>query len=227
MSQGSKRDLALSERWNGRSWKLLRTARVRRSAALTGVDCTRKGFCMAVGELARAGRPGEVAMAQKLTKGAWQLVGVPVMADSDLTIFYDTWCGSRSYCLAVGESQAASDTAMTGTWTGSGWTSQSLPAAVNQVLAGISCSGSALCMAVGSGVRRPVSQLWNGASWTSVPTAQISGGSFASLDQVSCPAATRCIAVGARTNGGLGAIGSPLAEEWNGGSWRVLRTVSP
>jgi hypothetical protein len=35
------------------------------------------------------------------------------------------------------------------------------------------------------------------------------------------------VAVGARSNGALGAIGNPLAEEWNGSSWRVLRTVNP
>jgi hypothetical protein len=34
------------------------------------------------------------------------------------------------------------------------------------------------------------------------------------------------MAVGARSNGGLGAIGNPLAEEWNGGSWRLLHTVN-
>jgi len=82
-------------------------------------------------------------------------------------------------------------------------------------------------MAVGSGVTRPVSQQWTGTGWTSQATAHISGTAFASLHQVSCPTATRCIAVGARTNGGLGAIGKPLAEEWNGVSWRVLRTPSP
>jgi hypothetical protein len=226
MSQGSKRELALSERWNGRFWKVLGTARVRRSAALTGVDCTGRGFCMAVGEIASSGQSGEVAMAQKLTKGAWQRIGVPLVAGSDLTIFYDTWCGNRFSCLAVGESQGASDTAIAAKWTRSGWTLQSLSGAANQTLLGISCSSSARCMAVGSGVNRPVSQQWTATGWNPQATAHISGGSFASLYQVSCPTATRCMAVGARSNGGLGAIGNPLAEEWNGGSWRLLHTVN-
>jgi hypothetical protein len=229
MSQGRTRDLALSERWNGRSWKLLRTARVRSSAALTGVDCTRKGFCMAVGRVARSGQSRDTAMAQKLTKGAWQLVGVPVIAGSDLTVFYDTWCGNRSSCLAVGgETQGTSDTAIAANWTGSSWTApQSLPGTANQALLGISCSSSARCMAVGSGVNRPVSQQWTGANWTPEATAPVSGASFASLYQVSCPTATRCIAVGARNSGALGAIGNPLAEEWDGTSWRILGTPNP
>jgi hypothetical protein len=103
MLQGRTRNLTLSQRWNGRSWKLMTAARIGRSAALTGVHCTASGFC----------------------------------------------------------------------------------------------------------------------------TAHIAGGLVDGLYQVSCPTAARCIAVGARTNGGLGAIGNPLAEEWNGVSWRVLRTPNP
>jgi hypothetical protein len=227
MSQGRRHDQALSEQWNGRSWKLLATARVRRAATLSGVDCISKGFCMAVGEIESSAGGGEVAMAQTLAKGAWQLTGVPVITGSDLTIFYDTWCASRYSCLAVGQTQGMNDTAIAAKWTGSTWTAQSLPSGTNQILLGISCSSSARCMAVGSGVTRPVSQQWTGTSWTSEPTAQLSGASYASFNQVSCPTATRCIAVGARSNGGLGAIGTSLAEEWDGSSWRVLHTVNP
>ncbi len=226
MSQGSRHDLALSERWNGRSWKLLPTARVRRAAALSGVDCVSTGFCMAVGEIESSAGSAEVAMAERLTSAGWQLVPVPLIAGSDLAIFYDTWCASRSSCLAVGQSQGTSDTAIAARWTGSGWTQQPLSGA-NQILLGISCSSSARCMAVGSGVTRPVSQQWTGTTWTSEATAHIAGGSYLSLYQVSCPTARRCIAVGARSNGGLGAIGTSLAEEWNGSSWRVLHTVNP
>ncbi|HUC24393.1 MAG TPA: hypothetical protein VMA73_16920 [Streptosporangiaceae bacterium] len=227
MWQGRTRNQTLSERWNGRSWKLMTAARIGRSAALTGVHCTASGFCMAVGEIASPGQSGEAAMAEELTKGAWHRVAVPVLPGSSLTVLNDTWCGSRFSCLAVGQSQGASNTAVAARWTGSSWTWQSMSGALNQILLGISCVSSAHCMAVGSGVTRPVSQQWTGATWTSVPTVHIAAGSVDGLYQVSCPTASRCIAVGARTNGGLGAIGSPLAEEWNGGSWSVLRTSSP
>jgi hypothetical protein len=227
MWQAHKRNRTLSERWNGHSWKLITAATVGRSAALTGVHCIASGFCMAVGEIAIAGQSGETAMAEELTNGAWHRIAAPVLPGSNLTIFNDTWCGSRFSCLAVGQQQGTTNTAIAAKWTGSSWTWQSLSGAVNQILLGISCFNSARCMAVGSGVTRPVSQLWTGANWTPVPTAHIAGGSFDGLYQVSCPTATRCIAVGARTNGGLGAIGNPLAEEWNGSSWRVLATPNP
>jgi len=184
---------------------------------------------MAVGEFERPGQTGEEAMAQKLTKGAWQQVGVPAITGSELSIFYDTWCASRSSCLAVGESQdtSASGTGIAEKWTGSSWTPQSLSGAANEILAGLSCYSSTRCMAVGSDGTRPVSQEWTGTNWTPEATAHVTGAALISLDQVSCPTATRCIAVGARTNGGLGAIGNPLAEEWNGASWRALSTPRP
>ena len=181
---------------------------------------------MAVGEIESPALTGEVAMAAKLTGSRWQLVSTPGLAGSNLTLFYADWCSSRVFCLAVGQYQGAINTAIAAQWTGSTWTPQSLSAA-NQILFGISCFGSARCMAVGSGNTRPVSQQWTGASWTAVPTAHIAGGSVAALYQVSCPTATRCVAVGARSNGGLGAVGSPLSEEWNGASWRILQTASP
>jgi len=227
MWQGRTRNMTLLERWNGHSWRLLTAPRVRRSAALTGVDCTRTGWCMAVGEIASPGRPGEVAMAEEFTNGSWHRVSTPVLAGSSLTVFNDTWCANRLSCLAVGQSQGTSNTSIAAQWTGSSWTPQSLSGAANEILLGISCFSSARCMAVGSGVARPVSQQWTGTSWTPETTAHVSGTSFASLYQVSCPTATRCIAVGAKTNGGLGAIGKPLAEEWNSSSWRVLRTPNP
>jgi hypothetical protein len=224
-AQGRNRDVTLSERWNGRSWKLLPQLKVRRPAGFTGVNCTAR-FCMAVGEIEIPAQTGEVAMAAKLTRNTWQLVSTPGLAGSNLAVFYADWCSSRVFCLAVGQYQGATDTAIAEQWTGATWVPQSISAA-NQILFGISCASSVRCMAVGSGTARPVSQQWTGVSWTSVPTAHIAGGSFASLYQVSCPTATRCLAVGARSNGGLGVVGSPLAEEWNGSSWRVVATASP
>jgi hypothetical protein len=224
-SEGRKRDVTLSERWNGRSWKVLPQLKVRRSATFTGVDCTAR-FCMAVGEIEAPAQAGEVAMAAKLIRNTWRLVSTPGLAGSNLTVLYDDWCSSRVFCLAVGQSQGTTDNAIAEKWTGSTWAPQSLSAA-NQILFGLSCSSSARCLAVGSGLTRPVSQEWTGASWTSVPTANIPGRSFAALYQVSCPTSARCLAVGARSNGALGAVGSPLAEEWNGSSWRITATASP
>ncbi|MCW2909603.1 MAG: hypothetical protein JWL68_4392, partial [Actinomycetia bacterium] len=46
---------------------------------------------------------------------------------------------------------------------------------------------------------------------------------YAQLASVSCPGARRCVAVGFHT-AGAGAGVYPLAEAWNGRSWRRLKT---
>jgi len=43
-----------------------------------------------------------------------------------------------------------------------------------------------------------------------------------SLTDVSCPAATRCIAVGYKV--AIGWADHALTEEWNGRRWRILAT---
>jgi hypothetical protein len=229
-SQGVKRDLTLTEKWDGRSWTVARTAKLPRSAGFTGADCAAR-FCMAVGEQVRATRPGEVTLAEDLTKGSWRQVTTPALTGADLSVLYGVWCASPRFCLAVGQSQGTSTGAIAEEWNGSAWTVQA-PSAGSQLLTtgilfGISCSSDDRCMAVGASGSRPVSLLWTGSGWTAEATAHVTHTPFASLYQVSCPTATRCIAVGARTSGGLGDIGTSLAEEWNGTSWSVLRTVNP
>jgi len=50
-----------------------------------------------------------------------------------------------------------------------------------------------------------------------IPTGQ--------LFWVSCPAANSCMAVGTYTK--ASGVGVPLAEQWNGGTWRILPTPNP
>lgn len=230
ISQGLKRDLPLAEKWNGRSWTVLRTAKLARSAGFTSADCAGK-FCMAVGEQVRADAPGETALAEKLTKGRWRQVSTPALSGAELTVLYGVWCASQHLCVAAGETQGSSTGAIAEVWNGSVWTVQTAAGGgqvlTSGILLAISCSSAGRCMAVGASGTRPVGELWAAGSWTAVATAHVTHTTFASLNQVSCPTATRCIAVGARTSGGLGDIGTSLAEEWNGSSWSVLKTVNP
>jgi len=225
MSQGPKKDLTLTEKWNGRSWTVLKTAKLRRSAGFTGIDCVRT-FCMAVGEQVRSAAPGEVTLAEELTAGRWRQVSTPAISGADLTVLSGIWCANQRNCKAVGQTQGTATGAIAEAWSGSTWTVQA-PSAGTGILSAVACSSASRCMAVGAGASRPISERWTGSSWTSVPTAQVTRTAFAFLDQVSCPTATRCISVGARTNGGPGDIGTSLAEEWNGSSWSVLKTLNP
>lgn len=164
--------------------------------------------------------------------------------------FSSVACPSPTECLAVGTQtpmpQISDSSATTGFLADGRWrfSQQSSP---NQdvTLAAISCPSSNECVAVGfkaatmsqcnsfgscqdvaSNARDakfgPLVEMWNGQVWSSrivsmPPTEQ--GGQFTG---VSCPTVSRCIAVGGFTAGGAGDSG-PLAEIWNGGSWRSMR----
>ncbi len=97
-------------------------------------------------------------------------------------------------------------------------------------LDGVSCARPAACVAVGlilgrrPGHFRPLAEAWNGTTWRVLNTASLPAGVFGGLGDVSCPAVTRCVAVGG-VSAGRGQTG--IAEAWNGAGWRLLRLRYP
>ena len=95
------------------------------------------------------------------------------------------------------------------------WSLQSTPnpkAKDNAQLAGVSCTSSSACLAVGydSYEGRGLAEFWNGKEWTLHKGTTLGNRPTA----VSCGSAGACLAVGVK-NGA-----SPLAEVWEGeGSW--------
>ena len=63
----------------------------------------------------------------------------------------------------------------------------------------------------------PFSEEWDGTSWRVVSTP---GPANSGLDDVSCPDATDCVAVGFSRYG-------TLAETWNGSAWTVVASPAP
>ena len=89
----------------------------------------------------------------------------------------------------------------------------------------MSCVQPGRCTAVGGFVSQAgndfvLVQEWNGASWRLLPIAS-PDPEFSALYGVSCPLATRCVAVGET------GTQRTLAERWDGGAWRKLPTPSP
>ncbi len=87
---------------------------------------------------------------------------------------------------------------------------------------GVSCVTTTDCMAVGdyasgSGASLPFSEEWDGSSWSVVTTP---GPAYSGLEDVSCPDATDCFAVGFSRYG-------TLAETWNGESWSIVPSPAP
>jgi hypothetical protein len=94
-------------------------------------------------------------------------------------------------------------------WDGSTWVRQLTPTPVNRpddALYDVSCNGGSLYVAVGESHRvhptnghlidgRVMGVTWNGTAWSQTPPV-VPSGLNASLDGISCPLPTACMAVG-------------------------------
>lgn len=86
---------------------------------------------------------------------------------------------------------------------GPGWSSVPSPNPLARTgqLAGVSCSSSSSCTAVGDYTKRfgttvTLAQRWNRTSWRTASTPNPQGAPSSALNAVDCTAASACIAVG-------------------------------
>ncbi|HEY3908054.1 MAG TPA: hypothetical protein VGM14_29385 [Streptosporangiaceae bacterium] len=197
---------AFAEKWTGGSaWTLLPVpdpptfdlgGTMNAPASLAGVSCASRTRCMAVG--------GD--------------------EDTDAISSYASFAASSN-----GASWSVRRTGKVGAaiWNGKLWTSSGVSDTANPQsdISYLSCTSREFCMAVGSGESSFVSEFWNGKTWHSarIATPKRSFTDFAPADALSCATTTMCLAVGTLDAGNGGPIG-PLAEAWNGRTWRVLRS---
>jgi hypothetical protein len=114
-----------------------------------------------------------------------------------------------------------------------GWVVQSTPNPASGTLnelTSVSCASAANCIAVGNqqtsaGVMTALAEHWNGSTWALLTAVNPSGGTGVSLNAVSCPSASYCIAVG--MNQPTVASSTAVAESWNGSTWTLQSPVSP
>ena len=134
-------------------------------------------------------------------------------------------CASAGDCTAVGSTGPfVHDKSLAEHWNGTTWTTTGIhdpDGGGPPAMSAISCARSGGCMAVGNPVTGypagPVSASawWNGRRWQTRRTYQAD-----SLAGISCPASTRCVAVGGYVN--ANGDTAPLAENWNGTTWRPV-----
>jgi len=128
-------------------------------------------------------------------------------------------------------------------WDGRRWRLQATPdsgPASEGSLAGVSCTSSKNCVAVGEylqsldydpgamhtvPVNMPLAEHWNGTGWSLLPFPNLppdaqQGG----LDAVSCTSGSACEAVGKFFDGSAGGL---FAERWDGSSWSLESMPDP
>jgi hypothetical protein len=158
---------------------------------------------------------------------------VSAQSPAPMTELTGVSCLDATVCMAAGTYTSATgvDRPLIEKWTSSGgWKLMKLPGLPSEALlvglTSIACSGRYFCMALGTYLESatdynatvPYGFVWHGSQWSLTAVPQPQGAIGSRLADLSCSAATSCLAVGnyltSDTSGG------GLVEYWNGSAWR-------
>ena len=208
----------LAESWNGTSWVAQVTAPTGSSySGLNSVSCVSASDCIAVG----IALPGSLAETWNGTH--WSLVTTPDPPGSEGSELFGVSCTSGTMCTSVGgyQNSSGADLALAMSWNGKSWTIQPTPSPspLENGLLSVSCTSESACTAVGAYVstKNPsllLVEVWDGTTWSTQHPFQKRSPLGAALYHVSCTSGSFCMAVGDDE------LGDPIAEEWNGSSWK-------
>jgi hypothetical protein len=221
----------LAETWSGSGWKTAPVpVPVKGAPGVLGntVACPAvKGgvHCVAVGTF------GLLGMISTWNGKAWSSIQSPGKSGTSLNAVA---CPAVKDCVAVGalvtNQEAGVEIPFSVTFNGSKWASVKIPAPAGakvSQLNGVSCASATFCVAVGAttntkNVSGVFADSWNGHAWSLLKAPNPKGFIDPSLQGVSCPSRTSCLAVGAGATG-KGTAG--FAEAWNGSKWSVTSAV--
>jgi hypothetical protein len=196
---------------------------------LFGVSCTSASRCMAVGDHGNK----LTTLTEAWNGTSWSVVDSPNPTNNGR--FTAVSCVDPTFCMAVGyylgyypqsHRSFGGNYSLAELWNGDKWfvLPAPNPSTVQDQLNGISCTSTTQCMAVGflqnvsSNVHDPLSEEWNGVSWSAVTNPATN----AELSSVSCTSPKHCMAVGA-----VGGFDATFGEIWDGNTWSVLPTSNP
>jgi len=208
--------------------------------SLAGVSCTSAKSCIAVGSYTSGFDIR--TLAEGWNGSAWKVLTTPNPAGATDSELAAVSCSSARACIAVGQYGYKT---LSEAWNGTTWRILSTPNPTfpgiavgggTDLLTGVSMLSSNNAWAVGgrsisSGrIGNTLIEHWNGKRWSVVASPNPVGSTttntvFNVLSGVSCSSTKACIAVG---NWGTSLSNlKPLAEVWNGVSWRIMTTPSP
>jgi hypothetical protein len=216
----------LVERWNGRTWEIVRmTPGVGSSGAfLSAVSCRSPVDCTAVGAAhdATANQP----LIEHWNGTAWSREPAPSISKTLNGYLSGVSCNSPKSCTAVGRYFTGSVfRPLIEVRRGAAWSIVGSPVAsagANSELDGVSCSSVSNCKAVGDvtvdGTTRTLIEHGGRSRWSVVasPNAGVDDDNY--LSAISCPTARACTAVGHHFTGTSFVT---LIEQWNGSGWSV------
>lgn len=203
------------------------------------VSCASPASCLFVGDHFAGQRGPTSNLAEAWNGSSWRIVTATGPAGAAFSGLDDVACPTTRFCLAVGfagRARTFQDTAYT--WKkGTTWRRITVPhphRARNSELGGLACFNARNCMAVGNytstrGRFLPFAVRWHDGRWKLLTTPAVRGGQSTTFQGISCPAATRCVAVGDTLDSTRITRGArrkllfshAFAEVWNGSSWKV------
>jgi hypothetical protein len=227
-----------AEGLSGSSWSLQSPATPETSSAtLSGVSCPASNECYTAGWYVKISPREDLPLVERWNGSTWKILTTATLPAEDKEGAYSgISCPAIEHCVAVGTyySKTQGIQPLVENLNGTKWTWQTLPGGglISAELAGVSCTSTSACTAVGHNHEHTKEALiarWNGTSWTlqSSPSptgkpAEIEAGW--ALTQVSCATATVCV-----TTGWYKATSSEarqlLGEVWNGTAWSLMPPV--
>jgi hypothetical protein len=213
-AQGS----ALVEHWTGGTWQPVPSPALP-GAQLDAVSCASASACWAIGGTqSRTGAAGDVL--ERWNGSQWNLAGTLPGGLQPREIS----CPAAGHCLALG---LRNGVAAAAAYSGGRWTAAPAPApaptaggaaaptAAGSVPSLFGCASRTVCLAAFPG-RKPVTDVWNGRSWTQVATAL-----------PTYPVALRCSASDGCWLLGMTGKSRPLALRWQVTDWVAVAVRAP
>jgi hypothetical protein len=176
-------------------------------------------------------------LAERWNGTQWKAVITPTPSGATNSDFTGVHCRTTTSCVAVGQYGTAAfhTKTMIERWNGSAWSMNASPNPAGIAvtgLAGVHCTSTTFCVAVGSyfmnssdsSAERTLVEQWNGTAWKIVASPNHSAVSDSGLTGVSCTSATNCFAVGHYTTD---VVTRTLVERWNGTKWSIVASPNP
>jgi hypothetical protein len=229
----------LAERWNGSTWAIqpIPTLPTAGRTFLTGISCPAASLCIAVGFAVTTNAPYLRALAETWNGTRWTIQATPQPGSGGAS-FEGISCPAAGSCIAVGgfsPAQGANEQPMAQRWNGSGWAVVPAPNPQpnnwGSSLDAVSCTAASACTAVGSYFVQELADFifaarWNGTTWTLQRQPNPGVQRLDEDNGVSCPGPSACTSAGYWTSFSA-AHQQPLAEAWNGGTWKRQRIPQP
>jgi hypothetical protein len=193
-----------ADAWNGTAWKRLAVPLPKGAGGgLNGVSC-KEASCLVIGYYSTNSGVYPLALTWH-GKSLTRVTAPPMPAKAEDASLGDVSCVTAKSCVMIGSATtSAGARTVVDTWNGAKWTmhAAALPAGLAETgFYGLSCVSASHCVAGGTSISKsfavlPLLATWNGKVVTLMTAPAPKGHGFATITDVSCVSATRCVAAG-------------------------------